>query len=200
MPTAPGLSWLWALINQSGLIPRLIPKKKKKTLKRGQGVPSLNWCFKKAFSVLQIWFLAKSPSCKSPYRFPVGLSVFNSRLSLSRTELAGHSHQVFCPGPYPPKWQDVWHTFLLAKGVDNRTRGSKMTKIEQTPKCHGTQPPFHSSAFFSQLTMKKNSWKSFASINYSANAKHSLKKKQTQCGVRWHDRDRRYSANTQKNG
>lgn len=30
VPTAPGLSWLWALINQSGLIPRLIPKKKKK--------------------------------------------------------------------------------------------------------------------------------------------------------------------------
>lgn len=161
MPTAPRLFFLHrTLINQAGLIPQLINKTKRQ--KRGQAVPSLNLCLKKVFSVSQRLFLAKKISSS---KSPGALLSFNV-FSLWRTELALHSHQALCPGSYPPKWQDVWHTFLVAKGVDNCTWGSKMTKIEPPPKCPGTQALSY--LCFFQLTMERKFVKNaLPFINYS---------------------------------
>lgn len=134
--------------------------------------------FKKVFDVYKEYFSKKkkNPISESPYRFPLSPSVFNSRLSLSRTGLAGHPHQVLCPDSYPPKWPDVWHTFLAAKGVDNSTRGSKMTKIELTPKYCWTQPLFYSSAFFDS-PWTESLRKSFAIYKLFCKCKASFKKK-----------------------
>ena len=144
---------------KQGLILRLIKK-----TKRGQAVPSLNLCLKKVFNGSQRLFLAKKKKILAPR--VRGPSVFNSRLLLWRTELASHSHQALCPGSYPPKWQDVWHTFLFAKGVDSCTWGSKMTKIEPPPKCPGTQALSY--LCFFQLTMERKSVKNaLPFINYS---------------------------------
>lgn len=160
-------------------------KTKRKT-KRGQALLSLSLCLKKGIHCFTKNVFSKKKknlSSKSPYRFPLSPSVFNSRLSLSKTGLAGHPPQVFCPDAYPPKWQDVWHTFLVAKGVDNSTWGSKMTKIEPTPKCGWTQPPFHIFAF-SNSPWRESPWKTLPSINYSANAKRSFfKKKKLSAGL-----------------
>lgn len=150
---------------------------------RGQTVLSL-YLLKKVFGVLQRMFLAKNPISESPCRFPLGPSIFNSRLSLLRTGLAGHPHQVFCPGSYPPKWQDVWHTFLVAKGVDNSAWGSKMTKIEQTPKCCWIPPPFQS-LLLPTCHGENVCGKALPSINYSANAKHSFSKNSVCSWMSW---------------
>lgn len=167
-------------------------KAKRKT-KRGQALLRLSLCLKRYSMFYKEYFSKKNPIAESPCRFPLSPSVFNSRLSLSRTGLAGHPHQVLCPDSYPPKWPDVWHTFLVAKGVDNSTCGSKMTKIELTPKCCWTQPLFYSSAFFNS-PWTESLWKSFAIYKLFCKCKASFKKKKTQCGVRCHDTD---SDNTQ---
>lgn len=123
-------------------------------------------CTKNVFS--------KYPGFKSSYRSPLGPFVFNSKQSLSRTGLAGHPCQVFCPGSYPRKWQGVWHTFFVTKDVDNSTWGSKMTKIGPTPKHRWTQSSFHISSWRESL------WKSFAVYKLICKCKAFFKKKKQQ--------------------
>lgn len=100
---------------------------------------------------------------------PLAPSVFNSRRALSGTGLGWPFSPSVLPSSRPPKWQDVWHTFPIAKGVDNSMWGSNMAKIEPTPKGHWTPASFHVSPF-SHSPRKESLWKALPFINYPVNA------------------------------